>query len=115
MATSPYVEGLAVRLAEAAIPTGAIAKRRFGRTEIQMPVLSCGGMRTQPGPHTEGMTTADIDTVAQANLDAIVKRALEFGINHFETARVYGCSELMYGTTLKKVVEEWGYTRRRNH
>jgi diketogulonate reductase-like aldo/keto reductase len=68
-------------------------------------------MRTQPGPHKDGMAAADVDAAAQANLDAVVKRALDFGINHFETARVYGCSELMYGTTLRKVEEEWGYKR----
>ena len=55
------------------------------------------------------MTPADIDAECQQNMDDIVKRALELGINHFETARVYGCSELIYGVTLKKAVDEWGY------
>ena len=30
----------------------------------------------------------------QENFVAIIRRALQLGINHFETARGYGCSEL---------------------
>ena len=113
--TSVYHDGVPVRLVEpapaAAGVQGKIRTRRFGRTEIQMPILNCGGMRMQQGPHTEGMTPEDVQAECQANLDAIVKRSLELGINHFETARVYGCSELMFGVTLKKATEEWGFKR----
>jgi predicted aldo/keto reductase-like oxidoreductase len=109
--TSPYHEGVPVKLAEPAVATGEIERRRFGRTGLQMPVFTCGGMRTQRGPHTEGMSPEDVEAECQKNLDDIVKRSLELGINHFETARVYGCSELMYGVTLKKAMSEWGYKR----
>ena len=34
---------------------------------------------------------------------AILERALELGINHFETARGYGCSELQYGEAIKEL------------
>ena len=66
--------------------------RRFGRTEIRMPVISCGRMRYQ-------YKWQDVDPDAiprdnQENLEAIIRRAFELGINHFETARGYGSSEL---------------------
>ena len=62
--------------------------RRFGRTNIQMPVFSCGGMRYQYKWHDR--LAEEIPAENQANVEAIVARALELGINHFETARVYG-------------------------
>ena len=68
-------------------------------------------MRTQQGPHTTGMTAADIQDECQKNLDDIVLRSLKLGINHFETAFMYGCSELMYGVTIKKAITKWGYRR----
>ena len=34
----------------------------------------------------------------QANLEATIYRALELGINHIETARGYGTSEVQLGT-----------------
>ncbi len=66
--------------------------RRFGRTEIRMPVISCGRMRYQ-------YKWQDVDPDAiprdnQENLEATICRAFELGINHFETARGYGSSEL---------------------
>ena len=72
--------------------------RRFGRTEIRMPVISCGGMRYQ-------YKWQDVDPVAiprdnQENLEATIRRAFELGINHFETARGYGSSEMQLGNIL---------------
>ena len=63
--------------------------RRFGRTGIQVSVLSCGGMRAQQS-WQRGRPVSDEN---QRNFDAIVSRALAVGINHFETARGYGTSE----------------------
>lgn len=34
----------------------------------------------------EGFTMADVTSECQANFEAIVGRAMELGINHFETA-----------------------------
>lgn len=34
----------------------------------------------------EGFTMADVTSECQANFEAIVDRAMELGINHFETA-----------------------------
>jgi uncharacterized protein len=72
--------------------------RRFGRTELQMPVLSCGGMRYQ---HSwQDISPANIPKKNQENLEATIHRALEVGINHIETARGYGTSEVQLGKVL---------------
>lgn len=72
--------------------------RRFGRTELQMPVFSCGGMRYQY--KWQDVPAADIPLDNQANLEATIKRSLELGINHIETARGYGTSEMQLGQIL---------------
>lgn len=78
--------------------------RRFGRTELKMPVLSCGGMRYQ---HSwSDVDPKEIKHSNQDNLEAIVKRALELGINHIETARGYGTSELQLGRILPTLPRE---------
>lgn len=63
-----------------------------------MPVLSCGGMRYQHG--WQDMDPADIPADGQANLEATIRRSLELGINHIETARGYGSSEVQLGQIL---------------
>ncbi len=62
--------------------------RRFGRTGLQMPVLSCGGMRYQH--KWQDVAPQEIPPDNQANLEACIRRALELGIHHIETARGYG-------------------------
>ena len=72
--------------------------RRFGRTDLQMSVLSCGGMRYQ-----HSWLDKDVDGITdegQANLEACIRRAFESGINHIETARGYGTSEVQLGRIL---------------
>jgi predicted aldo/keto reductase-like oxidoreductase len=75
--------------------------RRFGRTELSMPVISCGGMRFQ-------FKWQDVDPKLvprenQRNVEAIIHRALEAGINHIETARGYGSSEMQLGAILPRL------------
>jgi len=72
--------------------------RRFGRTGLDMPVFSCGGMRYQSSWKDEDLSTIQEDN--QRNLEATIHRALELGINHIETARGYGTSELQLGLVL---------------
>jgi uncharacterized protein len=72
--------------------------RRFGRTELPMPVLSCGGMRFQF--KWQDVSPAEVPRDNQANLEAVIHRALELGINHIETARGYGSSEMQLGRLL---------------
>jgi predicted aldo/keto reductase-like oxidoreductase len=78
--------------------------RRFGRTELQLPVISCGGMRYQH--KWQDVKPAEIPVANQANLEACIQRALELGINHIETARGYGTSEMQLGWVLPKLPRE---------
>lgn len=78
--------------------------RRFGRTELQMPVFSCGGMRYQY--KWQDINEQDIPPDHQANLEATICRSLEVGINHIETARGYGSSELQLGQILPTLPRE---------
>ncbi|MEO1637219.1 MAG: aldo/keto reductase [Cyanobacteria bacterium J06631_9] len=74
--------------------------RRFGRTELQMPVFSCGGMRYQ---HSwRDVPLEHIPQKNQENLEATIRRSLELGIYHIETARGYGTSEIQLGQVLPK-------------
>jgi hypothetical protein len=72
--------------------------RRFGRTELRLPVFSCGGMRFQQF-WNDGERDA-VGAESMANLEAIIQRALAVGIHHFETARGYGTSEYQLGRIL---------------
>ena len=72
--------------------------RRFGRTELSMPVFSCGGMRYQQS--WDDLKLDVVEDENQRNLEATIRRALELGINHIETARGYGTSERQLGLIL---------------
>ncbi len=69
-----------------------------------MPVFSCGGMRYQF--KWQDVPLSDIPTDNQANLEATIRRALELGITHIETARGYGTSEMQLGQILPKLPRE---------
>ena len=62
--------------------------RRFGKTKLNLSVFSLGLMRC---------------CYSQSQLLETVKKALELGINHFETARGYGESETFLGLALKQL------------
>jgi uncharacterized protein len=78
--------------------------RRFGRTELQMPVFSCGGMRYQF--KWQDVPPSQIPADNQRNLAATIHRAVELGINHIETARGYGSSEMQLGQVLPHLPRE---------
>src|ERR1051325_4035736 len=78
--------------------------RRFGRTELRMPVFTCGGMRYQH--KRQDVPLSEITPENQKNLEATILRALELGINHIETARGYGTSEMQLGQILPKLPRE---------
>ena len=78
--------------------------RRFGRTELSMPVFSCGGMRYQF--QWQDAAENKIPDASQQNLEATIERALELGINHIETARGYGTSEMQLGKILPRFPRE---------
>ncbi len=75
--------------------------RRFGRTGLAMPVISCGGMRYQF--KWQDVDPKDVPPDNQANLEATIHRAVELGINHIETARGYGSSEMQLGSVLPQL------------
>ena len=78
--------------------------RRFGRTELQMPVFSTGGMRYQDSWLDKPLS--DVTPGNQENLEATIRRSLEVGINHIETARGYGSSERQLGVILPTLPRE---------
>lgn len=74
-----------------------VPTRRFGRTGLDMPVLTCGSMRfMQSWEDTDAITPE-----SQRNVEECLQRALDLGINHIETARGYGSSEVQIGRALK--------------
>ncbi len=75
-----------------------VPTKRFGRTEIQMPVLTCGGMRYQQS--WDDLEPEKVERKNQENLEACIHYAVEHGINHIETARGYGTSEMQLGRVL---------------
>ena len=80
---------------------------RFGKTELQMPIVTLGTMRYQ---QTWGGNINDmekIDAKGQENLLAIMRHAIKnLGINHIECARGYGSSELQTGAALQQLFKE---------
>jgi len=86
-------------------------KVRFGKTGINISRVTCGGMRFQQawGPSITSMDQVNKD--CQENVVAILKEAINFGINHIETARGYGSSELQVGVALKQLFAE-GFVKR---
>ncbi|HEX7860022.1 MAG TPA: aldo/keto reductase [Verrucomicrobiae bacterium] len=72
--------------------------RRYGKTELQMPVITCGGMRYQW--KWQDVPPNEIPPDNQHNLEKTIRRAVELGVDHIETARGYGTSEMQLGRIL---------------
>jgi predicted aldo/keto reductase-like oxidoreductase len=92
---------LACQMEELKLLFSPMKYRRFGRTGISLPVISCGGMRYQF--KWQDVAPQDIPRANQENLEACIHRALDLGINHIETARGYGTSEMQLGNLLPKL------------
>eukprot|EP00550_Attheya_septentrionalis_P007356 CAMPEP_0198295124 /NCGR_PEP_ID=MMETSP1449-20131203/25970_1 /TAXON_ID=420275 /ORGANISM="Attheya septentrionalis, Strain CCMP2084" /LENGTH=586 /DNA_ID=CAMNT_0043995319 /DNA_START=182 /DNA_END=1942 /DNA_ORIENTATION=- len=85
-----------------------VPKVRFGKTELQMPILTMGCMRFQQTWNRGGRTVDNIDQVdadCQDNLVHILKHAIHCGVTHIENAKAYGCSEIQMGAALKTLFE----------
>ena len=78
--------------------------RRFGKTNIKIPIFSTGGMRFQY--KWENVPDEEIPADNQINLEETIQRSYEHGMNHFETARDYGTSEKQLGKFLKSFPRE---------
>tara|TARA_B100000073_G_scaffold116459_1_gene94155 strand:- start:828 stop:1511 length:684 start_codon:yes stop_codon:yes gene_type:complete len=76
----------------------SLPTRRFGRTEIPMPVLSLGGMRFQQS--WSDLEVEAITAQSQRLLQSTLERAVHNGFHHVETARHYGSSERQLGWAL---------------
>ena len=74
--------------------------RRFGKTNENISVITLGGMRFKHGwfPPREHLPKDSVD-----NCVATLRRALDVGINHIETAYGYMKSEHLYGVALKEL------------
>ena len=67
-----------------------ISQRKLGKTGVAVTILGLGG---------EGiLRTVGYDKEAYT----LINRALDLGINYFESARAYADSEVYYGSVLKK-------------
>ena len=75
--------------------------RRFGRTNISMPVLSLGGMRFQKSWNQ--LELNEISKEEQNKVVNILDLAELYGLNHIETARHYGTSEVQLGSAFKNI------------
>ena len=87
-----------------------VPKVRFGKTEIAMPIITCGGMRLQKTWMPDHLPIAPtkarvLKSDSQANLKNSIKLCLKVGINHFETARMYGSSEYQFAQALYELIE----------
>ena len=77
--------------------------RRFGRTEVDIPILSVGGMRYQES--WKDLSPNQISRDNQRNLERIIQFTSEIGLHHIETARHYGTSERQLGWAFKNVLD----------
>lgn len=82
---------------------------RYGRTGIQMPIVTLGCMRFQQSWNRGGKPIKSPDQLekdCQDNLVNILRHAIHCGVNHIETAKFYGCSEMQIGLALKVLFDE---------
>jgi len=69
--------------------------RRFGRTNLKIPILSLGGMRFQKS--WEQLDSSEISNEEQNKVENILNLADKYGLSHVETAKYYGTSEVQLG------------------
>ncbi|MDA9692548.1 aldo/keto reductase [Prochlorococcus sp. AH-736-N03] len=73
--------------------------RRFGRTNLKIPVLSLGGMRFQKS--WDQLDFSEVSYEEQIKVENILDLATQYGLNHVETAKDYGTSEVQLGMCFK--------------
>ena len=69
--------------------------RRFGRTNLEIPILSLGGMRFQKSWNQ--LDFSEVSFEEQNKVENILKLANKYGLIHVETAKYYGTSEMQLG------------------
>ena len=75
--------------------------RRFGRTNLKMPVLSLGGMRFQQS--WDPLDFSMVTKKEQKKVEGILNLANKYGFNHIETAKYYGTSEVQLGVGFQNI------------
>ena len=75
--------------------------RRFGRTNLKIPVLSLGGMRFQKS--WDQLESSEISYEEQNKVEIILNQANKYGFSHIETAKYYGTSEVQLGMGFKNM------------
>ncbi len=78
-----------------------LPSRRFGRTNLQMPVLSLGGMRFQKS--WDRLDLSEISYDEQKKVENILILANKYGLSHIETAKYYGTSEIQLGLGFRNI------------
>ena len=73
--------------------------RRFGRTNLKIPVLSLGGMRFQKS--WDQLDFSEVSYKEQNKVENILDLADQYGLSHVETAKYYGTSEVQLGMCFK--------------
>ncbi len=73
--------------------------RRFGRTNLKIPVLSLGGMRFQKS--WDQLDFSEVSCEEQNKVENILDLATQNGFSHVETAKYYGTSEVQLGMCFK--------------
>ncbi|MDC3046970.1 aldo/keto reductase [Prochlorococcus sp. AH-736-A21] len=73
--------------------------RRFGRTNLKIPVLSLGGMRFQKS--WDQLDFSEVSYEEQSKVENILDFATQYGLSHVETAKYYGTSEVQLGMCFK--------------
>jgi len=94
-------------LSEFKVPT-----TRFGKTELQISLVTCGCMRFQNTwmmdfvPLLRPNRTHVLKGYPQENIKNCLRSCFALGINHVETARFYGTSEYQIVEALYELIEE---------
>ena len=73
--------------------------RRFGRTNLKIPILSLGGMRFQKS--WDQLDFSEISYEEQIKVENILNLANKYGLSRIETAKYYGTSEMQLGMGFK--------------
>lgn len=83
-------------------PAAPLPTRKFGKTGLTLPVLGMGGSAFV----TFWVKSYGVKLLSTDERVALVRKAFDRGIRYFDTARVYGESEMIFGRGLKGVREQ---------
>jgi aryl-alcohol dehydrogenase-like predicted oxidoreductase len=82
--------------------TSSIPTRKFGKTGLTLPVLGMGGSAFV----ALWVKSYGAKLLGTEDRIAMVRKAYDCGIRYFDTARVYGESEMIFGRGLKEVRDQ---------